>query len=129
MTTHNTIGKPLPRVDARGKVTGETPYSGDLTRKGMLHMKMLFAGRPHARVKWIETGKAEAAPGVMAVYTAMATATSMAGMSVFGWMTESFGSVASMIGIGGVIFLLAMGTAWFGQRIGDAKMAEAGKEV
>lgn len=66
---------------------------------------------------------------VMAVYTAMATATSMAGMSVFGWMTESFGSVASMIGIGGVIFLLAMGTAWFGQRIGDAKMAEAGKEV
>ena len=70
MTTHNTIGKPLPRVDARGKVTGETPYSGDLTRKGMLHMKMLFAGRPHARVKWIETGKAEAAPGVMAVYTA-----------------------------------------------------------
>ena len=70
MTTHNTVGKSLPRVDARGKVTGETAYSGDLTRKGMLHMKMLFAGRPHARVKWIETGKAEAAPGVMAVYTA-----------------------------------------------------------
>jgi CO/xanthine dehydrogenase Mo-binding subunit len=70
MTTHNTIGKSLPRVDARGKVTGETPYSGDLSMKGMLHMKMLFAGRPHARIKWIKTGKAEAAPGVMAVYTA-----------------------------------------------------------
>lgn len=37
--------------------------------KGMLHMKMLFAGRPHARVKWIKTNKAEAAPGVVAVYT------------------------------------------------------------
>jgi len=70
MTTHNIIGKSLPRVDARGKVTGETPYSGDLSMKGMLHMKMLFAGRPHARIKWIKTGKAEAAPGVMAVYTA-----------------------------------------------------------
>jgi len=70
MTTYNTIGKSLPRVDARGKVTGETPYSGDLSMKGMLHMKMLFAGRPHARIKWIKTGKAEAAPGVMAVYTA-----------------------------------------------------------
>ena len=70
MTTYNTIGKPLPRVDARGKVTGETPYSGDLSMKGMLHMKILFAGRPHARIKWINTGKAEAAPGVMAVYTA-----------------------------------------------------------
>ena len=33
-------------------------------------MKMLFAGRPHARIKWIKTGKAEAALGVMAVFTA-----------------------------------------------------------
>jgi CO/xanthine dehydrogenase Mo-binding subunit len=70
MTIYNTVGKSLPRVDARGKVTGETPYSGDLSMKGMLHMKILFAGRPHARIKWIKTGKAEAAPGVMAVYTA-----------------------------------------------------------
>ena len=37
---------------------------------GMLHMKMLFAGRPHARIKSINTDKAEAAPGVMAIYTA-----------------------------------------------------------
>ena len=70
MTVHNTIGRSIPRVDARGKVTGETPYSGDLSMPGMLHMKMLFAGRPHARIKSINTKKAEAAPGVMAVYTA-----------------------------------------------------------
>lgn len=63
------VGKSLPRIDARGKVTGEAPYSGDLSRQGMLHMKMLFADRPHARVKWIRTEKAEAAPGVVAVYT------------------------------------------------------------
>ena len=70
MSSYATIGKSLPRVDARGKVTGETPYSGDLSMKDMLHMKLLFAGRPHARVVWIKTGKAEAAPGVVAVYTA-----------------------------------------------------------
>ena len=70
MTVHNTIGRSIPRVDARGKVTGETPYSGDLSMPGMLHMKMLFAGRPHARIQSINTNKAEAAPGVMAVYTA-----------------------------------------------------------
>ncbi len=70
MTTYNTVGRSLPRVDAHGKVTGETPYSGDLSMKGMLHMKTLFAGRPHARIKWIKTDRAEAAPGVMAVYTA-----------------------------------------------------------
>ena len=69
MISHNTIGKSLPRVDARGKVTGETPYSGDLSMPGMLHMKMLFADRPHARVLSVDTSQAEAAPGVIAVYT------------------------------------------------------------
>ncbi len=64
------IGKSIPRIDARGKVTGETPYSGDLSMKGMLFMKILFAERPHARVKSIKTGKAEAAPEVVAVFTA-----------------------------------------------------------
>ena len=69
MSDHS-VGKSLPRIDARGKVTGETLYSGDLTRTGMLHMKILFAERPHARVKNVRTSKAEGAPGVMAVYTA-----------------------------------------------------------
>ena len=63
------VGKPLPRVDALGKVTGETQYSGDLVRPDMLHMKILFADRPHARVLWVKTDKAESAPGVVAVYT------------------------------------------------------------
>ena len=64
------IGKSIARVDARGKVTGEAQYSGDLHKEGMLHAKILFAERPHARVKSVRTEKAEAAPGVSAVYTA-----------------------------------------------------------
>ena len=67
--SHQSVGKSLPRIDARGKVTGETLYSGDLHITGMLHMKILFAERPHARVLKIQTDKAESAPGVMAVYT------------------------------------------------------------
>jgi CO/xanthine dehydrogenase Mo-binding subunit len=70
MIPHNTIGKSLPRVDARDKVTGEALYSGDLSMPGMLHMKILFSDRPHARVKAIDTAAAEASPGVLAVYTA-----------------------------------------------------------
>jgi CO/xanthine dehydrogenase Mo-binding subunit len=70
MIPHKTIGKSLPRVDARGKVTGETPYSGDLSMPGMLHMKILFAQRPHARILSIDTSRARTAEGVVAVYTA-----------------------------------------------------------
>jgi CO/xanthine dehydrogenase Mo-binding subunit len=70
MIPHNTIGKSLPRVDARGKVTGETLYSGDISMPDMLHMKILFTDRPHARITSIDTSQAEAAPGVVAVYTA-----------------------------------------------------------
>jgi len=64
------VGQSLPRIDALGKVTGETPYSGDLSMEGMLYMKILFAGRPHARVKRIDIDQAQAAPGVVAIYTA-----------------------------------------------------------
>jgi CO/xanthine dehydrogenase Mo-binding subunit len=64
------VGQSLTRIDALGKVTGETPYSGDLSMPGMLHMKILFAGRPHARVKSINLERALLAPGVVAIYTA-----------------------------------------------------------
>lgn len=66
----NSVGKSISRIDARGKVTGETLYSGDLTMPGMLHMKILFAGRPHARVLNIDTSYAKSVPGVVAVFTA-----------------------------------------------------------
>lgn len=66
---------------------------------------------------------------VMAVYTAMATATSMLGMSAFGWVAESFGSIVSILGIGGVMGVLAWGCAWFGGRIRDGGVAEAGRNV
>lgn len=64
------IGQSVPRVDALDKVTGRTPYPGDLTRPDMLHMKVLFARRPHARITNIDTSEAEAHPGVVAVLTA-----------------------------------------------------------
>ncbi|MBX3037835.1 MAG: xanthine dehydrogenase family protein molybdopterin-binding subunit [Anaerolineales bacterium] len=67
---NSAIGKSHPRVDARGKVTGETLYSGDVHRAKMLHMKILFAERPHAKVKNINLTKALASDGVVAIFTA-----------------------------------------------------------
>ena len=66
----NPIGQPVTRVDARAKVTGEARYPGDFEMEGMLHAKILFAGRPHARVLSVDTTAAEALPGVVAVFTA-----------------------------------------------------------
>src|ERR687889_1015190 len=66
----NLIGASLPRPDALGKVTGATRYPGDLVRPGMLHLKVVFAGRPHARIRGIDASGALAHPGVVAVLTA-----------------------------------------------------------
>lgn len=63
------IGQPVRRIDATGKVTGETLYPGDINLPGQAHMKILFANRPHAIIKRIDTSQAEALEGVMAVFT------------------------------------------------------------
>ncbi len=70
MTRASVIGQPLPRHDALGKVTGETSYPGDLLGPGTLHMKVVYAGRPHARILSLDPSAALAVPGVVAVFTA-----------------------------------------------------------
>lgn len=64
------VGRSVSRIDARAKVTGSAQYPGDLVAEDMLHAKLLFAGRPHARVLEIDTSEAETVPGVVAIYTA-----------------------------------------------------------
>jgi CO/xanthine dehydrogenase Mo-binding subunit len=64
------VGQPVTRVDARTKVTGQALYPGDVTMENALHAKLLFAGRPHARVKSIDVSAAKALPSVVAVFTA-----------------------------------------------------------
>jgi CO/xanthine dehydrogenase Mo-binding subunit len=64
------LGQSIRRMDAVGKVTGETPYPGDIDMKGQLWMKIRFSDRVHARVVAIDTSKAAAYPGVEAVFTA-----------------------------------------------------------
>ncbi|MGD2176428.1 MAG: xanthine dehydrogenase family protein molybdopterin-binding subunit [Anaerolineae bacterium] len=65
------VGESVTRVDARAKVTGEARYPGDFLMEDMLHAKILFAGRPHARVLSIDSAEAEQLPGVVAVLTAV----------------------------------------------------------
>ncbi len=64
------IGKSVRRSDAEGKVTGETLYPGDINLPDQLYMKILFADRPHAIIRKVDTQKAEAIEGVQAIFTA-----------------------------------------------------------
>ncbi len=64
------IGASVPKPDALGKVTGATAYPADLVRADMLRIKIVFAHRPHARIRSIDTSQALAHPGVVAVLTA-----------------------------------------------------------
>jgi MFS-type transporter involved in bile tolerance (Atg22 family) len=54
---------------------------------------------------------------VMALYTAIATATSMAGMAFFGWLIDVSSESASLIGIGAVLLALATSSLWFRRRV------------
>ncbi|QAT16498.1 xanthine dehydrogenase, molybdenum binding subunit [Candidatus Velamenicoccus archaeovorus] len=70
MKTTSPVGKSVPRIDARQKVTGEATYVFDLKFPGMLVGKMLRSPHAHARIVKIDTSKAEKLPGVRAVVTA-----------------------------------------------------------
>lgn len=63
------IGKSVPKIDARVKVTGEALYAGDLKFPGMLFGKLLTSPHAHARILKIDTSEAERLPGVKAVIT------------------------------------------------------------
>ncbi len=69
MSELNYVGRRLPKVDARDKVTGRAVYINDLKRPGMLHGKILYSAHPHAIVKSIDVSRARALPGVRAVLT------------------------------------------------------------
>ena len=54
-------------VDAAGKTTGAGKYTDDLSLPGMLVGKILHSPYPHARIKRIDTSRAETLEGVVAV--------------------------------------------------------------
>ena len=64
-----TIGKSVPRIDALEKVTGRAMYIDDLKFSDVLYGKILRSPHAHAKIKRIDTSKAEALSGVRAVVT------------------------------------------------------------
>ncbi|HUQ78834.1 MAG TPA: xanthine dehydrogenase family protein molybdopterin-binding subunit [Patescibacteria group bacterium] len=61
--------KPWIRADGEAKATGQARYTADLAFPGLAHARLLMAGRVHARIARLDTARARAMPGVLAVLT------------------------------------------------------------
>ena len=64
------ISESIQRIDALGKVTGETKYPGDIRyRRPVVDAHQVQRARPRACRYGLTSAKAEALPGVVRVFT------------------------------------------------------------
>lgn len=61
------VGRRVPRVDAREKVTGRAKYVDDMAFPGMLYAAVVRSAEPRAKIRSMDFGPARARPGVVAV--------------------------------------------------------------
>lgn len=66
---YRVIGTPRPKVDGYAKVTGRALYADDIVLPRMVYGRLLRSPHPHARILSIDTSRALALPGVLAVIT------------------------------------------------------------
>ena len=69
MSEYEYIGKSIPRIDAKEKVTGQAMFTADFKMQRMLVGKILRSPYPHAKILKIDISKAEKVPGVRAIIT------------------------------------------------------------
>src|SRR2546427_12020515 len=63
------VGRSLPRIEAREKVTGRAEYTHTMRLPGMLHAKIVRSTVAHGRIRSIDTSAARSMPGVQRVVT------------------------------------------------------------
>ncbi len=64
------IGRSIPRLEAREKVTGRAEYTHLMRLPGMLYGKIFRSTVPHGRIKSVDVSAAKKIPGVFRVITA-----------------------------------------------------------
>ncbi|MFC1994269.1 xanthine dehydrogenase family protein molybdopterin-binding subunit [Chloroflexota bacterium] len=71
--THKYVGTYRPRMDGWEKASGSAKYADDIATEchfpNMLYAKILRSPYPHARIKYLDTIKAEKLSGVQAILT------------------------------------------------------------
>src|SRR5471030_529532 len=63
------VGRSLPRIEAREKVTGRAEYTHTMQVPGMLHAKIFRSTVAHGRIKFVDVSEARKVSGVFGVYT------------------------------------------------------------
>jgi len=74
------FGSGIRRREDPRLITGTATYTDDIVLPGMVHAAILRSPHAHARITRVDTARASAAPGVLAVYTAADTAGALKAM-------------------------------------------------
>lgn len=85
------VGKPLPRVDAYQRLSGGAVYPSDVKLPDMLYGAVVRCPHPHARVRRVDTSRAEAMAGVSAVISDQTPGTDIP------WYTDSAGNTVGRL--------------------------------
>ncbi|UAJ10561.1 xanthine dehydrogenase family protein molybdopterin-binding subunit [Glacieibacterium megasporae] len=67
--TPQSVGKPVPRVDGRAKVTGQARFTAEHRLEGLVHGVVIGSAIARGRIALVDTREAAALPGVIAVVT------------------------------------------------------------
>ncbi len=62
------VGKSVPRVDGKAKVTGQARYTYDINLPGMLHGVIVRSPHPNAKVNGVDFSEAQRVPGIKATF-------------------------------------------------------------
>ncbi|MCU0689894.1 MAG: xanthine dehydrogenase family protein molybdopterin-binding subunit [Polyangiaceae bacterium] len=66
---YSCVGKSVPRVDAVTKARGKAHFTDDISLPGMVYAKIKPSTVAHAKIKGVDTTRAQKLPGVLAVLT------------------------------------------------------------
>jgi aerobic carbon-monoxide dehydrogenase large subunit len=86
------IGQAVRRVEDQRFLLGQGRYVDDIVLPGMGHGVTLLSPHAHARIKRVDTAKARAAPGVLAVLTGADVTADKLGAITAHLMPEDFGA-------------------------------------
>src|SRR5690606_26124373 len=69
MVANVTVGRPMKRIDAPPRLTGQEQFTADLRMPGLLHARPVGSDYAHAKILGVNKEAALAIPGVVAVLT------------------------------------------------------------